>query len=85
RKVKIENEKWSIGYDGEDVWLLQNEEDAYTGNARFYHTSMSFKYGSNICRIILGYIFGRSFFFKNGNLFYGSFSWVILTSYKAQG
>ncbi|MCH9660114.1 MAG: hypothetical protein K0U54_04295 [Bacteroidetes bacterium] len=37
RKVKIETQKWSIGYNGEEVWLLQNEPDAYKGNARFYH------------------------------------------------
>lgn len=44
RKVKIENKKWSIGYDGNDVWLLQNEEDAYKGNARFYHNLMFYFY-----------------------------------------
>ncbi len=37
RKVKIEHAKWSIGYDAEQVWLNNKEEDAYNGNARFYH------------------------------------------------
>ncbi len=37
RRVKINHPDWSIGYDGADVWLLQNEEEAYKGNARFYH------------------------------------------------
>lgn len=37
RRVKIESPSWSIGYDGADVWLDQKEEEAYKGNARFYH------------------------------------------------
>lgn len=44
RKAKIEHKDWSIGYDGSDVWLLQNKEDAYTGNARFYHNLMFYFY-----------------------------------------
>ncbi|MDC8003464.1 DUF6503 family protein [Aureisphaera galaxeae] len=37
RRVRINQPDWSIGYDGTQVWLLQNMEDAYEGNARFYH------------------------------------------------
>ena len=44
RRTKIENKKWSIGFNGKDVWLLQNEEDAYKGNARFYHNLMFYFY-----------------------------------------
>ncbi|MDT0554676.1 DUF6503 family protein [Patiriisocius hiemis] len=44
RKVKIENKKWSIGHDGNNVWLLQNEKGAYKGNARFYHNLMFYFY-----------------------------------------
>lgn len=44
RKTKIEHKDWSIGYDGVDVWLLQNKEDAYSGNARFYHNLMFYFY-----------------------------------------
>ena len=44
RKAKIEHKEWSIGYNGEDVWLLQNEESAYKGNARFYHNLMFYFY-----------------------------------------
>lgn len=44
RKTKIEHKNWSIGYDGDEVWLLQNEEDAYQGNARFYHNLMFYFY-----------------------------------------
>lgn len=44
RKAKIEHKDWSIGYDGEDVWLLQNKPDSYQGNARFYHNLMFYFY-----------------------------------------
>jgi hypothetical protein len=44
RKTKIEHKDWSIGYDGSEVWLLQNEKDAYKGNARFYHNLMFYFY-----------------------------------------
>ena len=40
RKSKIEAKDWTIGYDGPDVWLLQNQEEAFKGNARFYHNLM---------------------------------------------
>ncbi len=36
RKTRIEHENWTIGYNGQDVWLDQ-ETEAYKGNARFYH------------------------------------------------
>jgi hypothetical protein len=44
RKSKIESKKWSIGFDGNDVWLLQNEPESYNGNARFYHNLMFYFY-----------------------------------------
>lgn len=44
RRVKLEADTWSIGYDGTDVWLLQNEADAYKGNARFYHNLIFYFY-----------------------------------------
>jgi len=44
RKSKIETKKWTIGNDGKNVWLLQNEEDSYKGNARFYHNLMFYFY-----------------------------------------
>ena len=44
RKAKIEHKDWSIGYDGNQVWLLENEEDTYSGNARFYHNLMFYFY-----------------------------------------
>ena len=44
RKTKIETDDWSIGYDGTDVWLLENEEDTYEGNAHFYHNLMFYFY-----------------------------------------
>lgn len=37
RKVLISNEAYSIGFDGQDVWVTPDKE-AYSGNsARFYH------------------------------------------------
>jgi len=44
RKSKIETKNWTIGYDGEDAWLLENEAGAYKGNARFYHNLMFYFY-----------------------------------------
>ncbi|EDM43150.1 hypothetical protein SCB49_11764 [unidentified eubacterium SCB49] len=44
RFEKIENEKWSIGNDGNGVWLLQNEPEAYKGNALFYNNLMFYFY-----------------------------------------
>jgi hypothetical protein len=44
RMSKIEHKDWSIGYDGADVWLQNNEKDAYQGNARFYHNLMFYFY-----------------------------------------
>ena len=44
RQSKIETDDWSIGYDGTDVWLLENEEDTYEGNAHFYHNLMFYFY-----------------------------------------
>jgi len=43
RKCRIQTTDWVIGYDGEDVWL-QQEDDAYKGNARFYHNLFFYFY-----------------------------------------
>ena len=44
RRSKIETDDWSIGYDGNNVWLHENKKDAYQGNARFYHNLMFYFY-----------------------------------------
>tara|TARA_R110002049_G_scaffold13550_19_gene59068 strand:+ start:2259 stop:3059 length:801 start_codon:yes stop_codon:yes gene_type:complete len=44
RLVKIENNDWAIGYDGDNVWLQQHKENAYEGNARLYHNLMFYFY-----------------------------------------
>ncbi|MEM7085439.1 MAG: DUF6503 family protein [Bacteroidota bacterium] len=44
RRSLIETNQWAIGNDGTDVWLLQQEEEAYKGNARFYHNLMFYFY-----------------------------------------
>ena len=36
RKARIEHKDWTIGYDGNEVWLAQ-DSTYYKGNARFYH------------------------------------------------
>ncbi|GEQ85872.1 hypothetical protein ULMS_13800 [Patiriisocius marinistellae] len=44
RKAKIEHKDWTIGFDGNDAWLLENEKGSYEGNARFYHNLMFYFY-----------------------------------------
>lgn len=44
RRVKIESTYWSIGYDGEEVWLLENKENAYKGDPGFYYNLMFYFY-----------------------------------------
>jgi hypothetical protein len=44
RRSKIETKDWSIGYNGDDVWLLENDPGSYKGNARFYHNLMFYFY-----------------------------------------
>ncbi len=44
RRTKIESEQWSVGFNGKDVWLLQNQEEAYKGNPRFYYNLMFYFY-----------------------------------------
>lgn len=36
RKVRLEGDKWTIGYDGEGVWIMQ-DSSYFGGSARFYH------------------------------------------------
>lgn len=36
RKARIEHKDWTIGFDGNEVWLDQ-DSTYYKGNARFYH------------------------------------------------
>ncbi len=44
RREKIENENWTIGNDGKNTWLLENEEGSYKGNAAFYKNLMFYFY-----------------------------------------
>lgn len=37
RKTRLEGNNFTIGYDGEDVWLAQKDSTAFRSNARFYH------------------------------------------------
>lgn len=37
RKVKIDQDKFTIGYNGQEVWVSQKDTNTYKGDARFYH------------------------------------------------
>ena len=37
RKVKIEQDKFTIGFDGKEVWVEQKDTNTFKGDARFYH------------------------------------------------
>ncbi|WP_347374431.1 DUF6503 family protein [Aequorivita sp. Q41] len=43
RKTKVEAKGWSIGFDGNQVWLLKHDLD-YQGNPVFYHNLMFYFY-----------------------------------------
>jgi len=53
RKVRIEQDKFTIGFDGNDVWVAQKDTNTFTGDARFYHNlyfyffAMPFVLGDN--------------------------------------
>ncbi len=44
RTSLIETEKFKIGFDGEHVWLKQEDSLAYKGNAKFYYNLMFYFY-----------------------------------------
>lgn len=37
RKIRIEQDKFNIGFDGDSVWVEALDTNTYTGDARFYH------------------------------------------------
>lgn len=37
RRIRIEQEKFNIGFDGNEAWVEQLDTNTYKGNARFYH------------------------------------------------
>jgi hypothetical protein len=43
RKDRIDSEKFTIGFDGNEIWLLDPNEN-YNGDAAFYHNLMSYFY-----------------------------------------
>jgi hypothetical protein len=44
RNEKIEHKNWSIGSDGKELWVLENESESYQGNALFYKNLMFYFY-----------------------------------------
>lgn len=37
RKVKIEQDKFTLGFDGNEVWVTKKDTNTYKGDPRFYH------------------------------------------------
>jgi hypothetical protein len=37
RKTAVNSTKYSLGFDGKEVWLTENEKGAYKGNPTFYY------------------------------------------------
>ncbi len=37
RKVRIEQDKFTLGFNGEEVWVQAKDTNSYNGDARFYH------------------------------------------------
>ena len=37
RRIRIEQEKFNIGFDGNEVWVQALDTNVYEGDARFYH------------------------------------------------
>jgi hypothetical protein len=44
RKTRIEGGQWAIGFDGTEVWKLEQEENAYSGDPVFYYNLMFYFY-----------------------------------------
>ena len=44
RNDLVETATYRIGFDGNESWVLENEEGAFKGNARFYHNLMFYFY-----------------------------------------
>lgn len=44
RHARIETDKFSLGFDGKEAWLQQEDTTAFKGNPRFYHNLMFYFY-----------------------------------------
>ncbi len=44
RHARIETDKFSLGFDGKEAWLVQEDSTAFKGNPRFYHNLMFYFY-----------------------------------------
>ncbi|MCW5521024.1 hypothetical protein J1N09_14335 [Aureitalea sp. L0-47] len=44
RRTKIEAEQWAIGFDGNEVWKLEQSQNAYRGDPVFYYNLMFYFY-----------------------------------------
>lgn len=59
RKGKIDTEQFSMGFDGQQVWL-KDEEENYKGNPGFYHNLMFYFYAMPFVLADDGIIYGST-------------------------
>lgn len=52
--------KYSMGFDGKEVWLTQEEEGAYKGNPEFYHNLFFYFYAMPFVLADDGIIYGEA-------------------------
>lgn len=57
RKDRIDTEQFSMGYDGNEIWLL-DPEGSYKGDAVFYHNLMFYFYGMPFLLADDGIVYG---------------------------
>ncbi len=44
RYARIETDKFALGFDGKEAWLVQEDSTSFKGNPRFYHNLMFYFY-----------------------------------------
>ncbi len=44
RHARIETDKFALGFDGKEAWLVQEDSTSFKGNPRFYHNLMFYFY-----------------------------------------
>ncbi len=59
RKDRIDTDQFSMGFDGENAWLLDTEEN-YKGNAGFYHNLIFYFYAMPFVLADEGIIYGET-------------------------
>ena len=44
RHARIETDKFALGFDGKEAWIVQEDSTSFKGNPRFYHNLMFYFY-----------------------------------------